>query len=131
MGSALHKGSEQPPLPPSSKLVPDIYSNFTIGNQVIMHSLRKRTPPARRIKHIETVLSQLLDPFLRTERYVWGREIAEWFSRCFLEDFEVVWSANREQFYELLLRNCRVELKDTDGKTYQEFFYAEAIDRLE
>lgn len=43
----------------------------------------------------------------------------------------MVWAANREQFYELLLLNCKVDLKDTGPKTFEGFFYDEAIYHLE
>jgi hypothetical protein len=42
-------------------------------------------------------------------------------------DFEMVWTANREQFYEALLLNCRVNLKDRDERGCQHYFYARAI----
>lgn len=87
MGQLLHKAEEHQHPPLSSKLINDIYNNFTLGNQVIIHSLRKRTPPVRRIKQSEALLMQLLEPFARADRYAWGREIAANFAQRFLGDF--------------------------------------------
>lgn len=115
-------------MPAPSSLISDIYLNFSLSNQVILHSRRAPTPP---LKHKLTMLNQLLEPFAKTARYPWGAEIPGHFLRSFWRDFDVVWVANREQFYEALLLNCRVDLKDTDQRGFQHYFYARAIQFLE
>lgn len=51
-------------------------------------------------------------------------------------NFEALWAANREQFYELLLGNCKINYHDlidkrVEGWSYQNAFYNIAAGHIE
>ena len=43
----------------------------------------------------------------------------------------MVWGANREQFYELLLINCNAPLDNTSKHSFQDYFYNVSVHKIE
>lgn len=115
------------------KAIEDIYLMFEQSNKVIIASIKQSSPSltASRIKNIDSVVDELLSPFSENTKYQWASDITVKFKQHFSKSFQVVWSANREQFYELLLLNCNINKQIVKGMTFQEYFYKTAIHTIQ
>lgn len=85
----------------TDKSIENIYSMFQQSNSVVMHALMSRNPSLTRsrIKNIESVIEQLLSPFKENDKYIWGGQIYTKFAKHFSANFQMLWTASREQFY--------------------------------
>lgn len=110
---------------------------FKQSNRVILMDLKKKNPTLTkpRIQNIEDVVEQLVQPFKDTHRNSWSQQIYYEFKTHFTNNFEALWVASREQFYELLLSNCKINYhelidKRIEGWSYQNAFYEIAAEHI-
>lgn len=108
---------------------------FEQSNRVLLDSHRQKLSKSR-IKDVNSLLEQLLEPFADNCKYAWGEQIRTKFTQHFANKFEEIWAINREQFYELLLTNCNARGEEVvrqklKGRTYQKYFYEVAAQEIE
>jgi hypothetical protein len=120
------------------KAIDDIYAMFKQSNEVVLLNLKQSNPGLTKphIQNIEDVVDQLVEPFKNMSKYHWSHQISSKFKKHFTNNFEMLWTASREQFYELLLSNCKINYhqlidKRVSGWSYQNAFYAIAAEHIE
>lgn len=111
---------------------------FEESNKVILRQMQMSNPTMgqSKIKDINNVMEQLLEPFKECRKYTWGTQIYEEFKEHFTGNFEMLWRINREQFYEFLLLNCQCKLEEVRSHpefkgNYQDYLYDVAIQKIE
>jgi hypothetical protein len=84
-----------------------VFSSYDQNNERVGSSPRENGVKTSKISNLDSVLVQLLEPFKVQEKHMWGKDVCTMFKKHFKRRFEEMWPISKEEFYKLVLSNCK------------------------